>query len=381
MCAMPPGDDVEPVNNLGRRQQLIEERSHPLRHRCHHPSRLCCRHHRLPLCYLLSAVAHCHHDRAAIPPSIALPPPLPIKIVPPPSPSPITAASVHGDCHHNRVAVSPPVEPPPLLPNAIMPPLLPSLFVTPSSPIVTTVAHHDHAAVPPSMALLPLSPTAIALLSCNPASPLDALPPLHMPAGCHVGLVVIASSLITPPPLKAPARCPRRLSMHNPLVCPGWLSHHLAAATASQCAGLLSPRLSSRHPLVCPAWLSHHPSSRHHLSTRALHVRRRQSLLLIVIIVLPLCRRLPRWSKTAVRLRCSRRWLVVVSSVTPLPATASSTLRICQPRRCVIVDAFVAGCRPHVAGRLCLHLSPCHLLLAVVPRCLLILSAMVGCRF
>jgi hypothetical protein len=138
-----------------------------------------------------------------------------------------------------------------------------------------------------------------------------------MPAGCHVGLVVITSSLITPPPLKAPARCPRHLLMHNPLVCPGWLLHHLATATASQCAGLLSPRLSLRHPLVCPAWLSHHPSSRHHLSTQALHVQSQQSLLLIVIIVLPLCCRLLRWSQTAVRLRCSHRWLVVVSSVTP----------------------------------------------------------------
>jgi hypothetical protein len=137
------------------------------------------------------------------------------------------------------------------------------------------------------MALLPLSPVAIALLSCNLASPLDALPPLHMPTGCHVGLVVIASSLVMPPPLKAPARCPHRLSMHNPLVCPGWLLRHFATATASPCAGLLSPRLSSCHPLVCPAWFSRHPSSRHHLSTRALHVQRRRSLLLIVIIVPP----------------------------------------------------------------------------------------------
>jgi hypothetical protein len=138
-----------------------------------------------------------------------------------------------------------------------------------------------------------------------------------MPACCHVGLVVIESSLITPPPLKAPARCPRHLSMHNPLVCPGWLLRHLATAAASQCAGLLSPCLSSHHPLVCPAWLSHHPSLRHHLSTRALHVQHRRSLLLIVVIVLHLCCRLLRWSQTAVRLRCSRRWLVVVSSVTP----------------------------------------------------------------
>ncbi len=121
------------------------------------------------------------------------------------------------------------------------------------------------------MALFPLSPIAIVLLSCNLASPLDALPPLHMLSGCHVGLVFIASSLVTPPPLKAPARCPRHLLMHNPLVCPGLLSHHLATATASQCAGLLSPCLSSRHPLVCPTWLSRTPrrttTSQHKLST------------------------------------------------------------------------------------------------------------------
>jgi hypothetical protein len=52
-----------------------------------------------------------------------------------------------------------------------------------------------------------------ALLSCNLASPLDAPPPLHMPAGCHVGLVVIASSLVTPPPLK------RRLVVHVTSQC------------------------------------------------------------------------------------------------------------------------------------------------------------------
>jgi hypothetical protein len=148
------------------------------------------------------------------------------------------------------------------------------------------------------MALLPLSPVAIALLLCNLASPLDALPPLYMPAGCHIGLVVIASSLIMPPPLKVPARCPRCLSMHNPLVCPSWLLRHFTTATASPCAGLLSPCLSSRHPLVFPAWFSCHPLLRHHLSTQALHIQSQRSLLLIVIIVPPLCHCPPRWSQT-----------------------------------------------------------------------------------
>jgi hypothetical protein len=152
------------------------------------------------------------------------------------------------------------------------------------------------------MALLPLLPIVIVLLLCNLVSPLDVLTPLHIPAGCHIGLVVITSSLVTTPPLKAPARCPRCLLVHNPLVCPSWLSRHLATATTSQCAGSLSPCLSLCHPLVCLTWLSCHPLLRHHLSTQALHVRRRQSLLLIVIIVLPLCHFPPHWSQTAVRL-------------------------------------------------------------------------------
>ncbi len=63
----------------------------------------------------------------------------------------------------------------------------------PPSPIAATVAHRDCAAIPPSIAHSPPLPIGIALLSCNLASPLDALPPLNMPAGCHVGLVVLAS--------------------------------------------------------------------------------------------------------------------------------------------------------------------------------------------
>jgi hypothetical protein len=56
------------------------------------------------------------------------------------------------------------------------------------------------------------------------------------------------------------------LLMHHPLVCPGWLLHHLAVSTASQCAGSLSPHLSLCHPLVCSPRLSYHPSSHHRLS-------------------------------------------------------------------------------------------------------------------
>ncbi len=135
---MPPGDDVEPINNFLQRQQLVKVKSRPLRRRCHRPSRFCRCHHRLPLCCLLSAVAHCHCDCAAIPPSIVLLPLLPIKIVLPPSPSPIAAASIYGYCHHDHVTIPLPVEPPPLLPNGIMLPLLPSLFVTPA----VTHCHH-----------------------------------------------------------------------------------------------------------------------------------------------------------------------------------------------------------------------------------------------
>jgi hypothetical protein len=63
----------------------------------------------------------------------------------------------------------------------------------PPLPISATVPHRNCAAIPPSIAHLSLSPIAIALQSCNLASPLDALQPLNMPAGCHVGLVVLAS--------------------------------------------------------------------------------------------------------------------------------------------------------------------------------------------
>ncbi len=77
----------------------------------------------------------------------------------------------------------------------------------------------------------------------------------------------------------------------------------------------------------------------------------------------------------------AHRWLVVVSAVAPLPAAGLLAVRICHPRSCAIFNPFFAGCRPHVASRLCLHLLSCHHLLAVVPRCLLIFSAMVGCCF
>jgi hypothetical protein len=57
------------------------------------------------------------------------------------------------------------------------------------------------------------------------------------------------------------------LLMHHTLVCPGWLLHHLATATASQRAGLLSPSSSLCHPLVFLTWLSRHPFLHHHLSS------------------------------------------------------------------------------------------------------------------
>jgi hypothetical protein len=55
----------------------------------------------------------------------------------------------------------------------------------PLLPITTTIAHRDRAAIPLSIAHLPPSPIAIVLL-LRP-------PPLNMLAGCHVGLVVLAS--------------------------------------------------------------------------------------------------------------------------------------------------------------------------------------------
>ncbi len=55
----------------------------------------------------------------------------------------------------------------------------------PPSPITATAAHRNRAAIPPSIVHSPPPPIAIVLLSCPP--------PLNIPAGCHVGLVVLAS--------------------------------------------------------------------------------------------------------------------------------------------------------------------------------------------
>jgi hypothetical protein len=63
----------------------------------------------------------------------------------------------------------------------------------PQSPIADTIARFDCADIPPSIAHSPLLPIAIALLSCNLASPFDVPPPLNMLAGCHIGMVVLAS--------------------------------------------------------------------------------------------------------------------------------------------------------------------------------------------
>jgi hypothetical protein len=172
------------------------------RHRC--PLRLCCRHCHLPPCCLLSAIPHCHRNRAAIPPSIALSVSLPIAIVLPPLPSLVATAPVHGNCH-NCAAFPQSLAPPPLSPIAIVPPFfrLPSQHLP--SHIAATIAHHDCAAIPLSIALsLPL-PIAIALPLCHLASPLDAPLPLNMPAGCHVRMVAVAKPLVAPPSLMAPA--------------------------------------------------------------------------------------------------------------------------------------------------------------------------------
>ncbi len=73
---------------------------HPM-HRHHHcPLQLCRRHCRIPLCCLLSAVAHQHCNCIAIPQSIALQLLLPIRIVLLPFLSPVATATVHGNCHN-----------------------------------------------------------------------------------------------------------------------------------------------------------------------------------------------------------------------------------------------------------------------------------------
>jgi hypothetical protein len=47
----------------------------------------------------------------------------------------------------------------------------------------------------------------IALPSCHLVSPLDALPPLDVLAGCNMGLDVVTSPLVAPLPLNVPAGC------------------------------------------------------------------------------------------------------------------------------------------------------------------------------
>ncbi len=96
------------------------------------------------------------------------------------------------------------------------------------------------------MALLLLSPIAIALLSCNLASPLDGLPPLKILAGCHSGLVVVASPLVTPPPLKAPAHC------HFTSQCTNLLFAWLVVASPHRNHHLLMRWLVVTSPLILP---------------------------------------------------------------------------------------------------------------------------------
>jgi hypothetical protein len=119
---------------------VAEVKNRPLHHHHHHPLQLGCHHCLLPWRCLLSAVAHCHcFSAATIPPSIALHLPLPIKIVLPPSQSPIAAITVHGNCHCNCTAIPSSIAPPPLSTIAIVLPLLPSPIVT---PCITHCHHH-----------------------------------------------------------------------------------------------------------------------------------------------------------------------------------------------------------------------------------------------
>jgi hypothetical protein len=144
---------------------IVKVKSRPLhRHHYPHPLQLCCRSCHLPLCCLLSSFTHPHHNRATILSFIALLPLLPINILPLPSPSPIDAASVHGNCHRDPVAIPPPIEPPPLLPIAIVLPLLLSPFVTP------TITHCRHQCPSPSCRRPAVHGTVAAVAHCNCAA-------------------------------------------------------------------------------------------------------------------------------------------------------------------------------------------------------------------
>jgi hypothetical protein len=72
-------------------------------------------------------------------------------------------------------------------------------------PIAAINDHRNCVAILPSIALSPPSPTTIALPSCLLASSLDATPPLNVPNGCNMGLVVVTSPLIMPLPLNVQA--------------------------------------------------------------------------------------------------------------------------------------------------------------------------------
>ncbi len=97
----------------------------------------------------------------------------------------------------------------------------------------------------------------------------------------------------------------------------------------------------------------------------SLLVQRWESLLLVIVIVFTPCHSPPLLLPTAIHLRRSRWWLVVVSSVAPLPAAVFSAVRICPPHHCAIVDAFVA--------------CHCPLLRTIASRCPVALLTSVDC--
>jgi hypothetical protein len=250
----------------------------------------------------LSTIIHCHCDCTAVPPPIALLPPLPIAIMLPPLPSPIAAAAMHGDCHCAVAAVLPSIAPPPLMPIGIMPPLLLSPIMTPA------VAHHHHRCPSP-----PPSPITITLPSCHPLRIHRRHP---LPLRCHCATLYHLLML----------RCPSTCQL---VVMLDWLSFcHL-----SSCHHLSMHRLVTTSPLNAPPsslpWLVvASPCRCHCLSTHRL------------VVTLPL---IPPPS-------CSPRLVVLAPIVAPPPLIALAGCHVashCATLSFDLADFCTTHCRCH----------------------------------
>ncbi len=144
-----------------------------------------------------------------------------IAIVPPPLLSPIASAAIYGNCHCAVAAVLPSIAPPPLMPIGIVPLLLPSPIVTPT--VTHRLQHH-----PSQLRCHPSVYCAVATIThCNCTAIMppcvtawQAAAPQHADWLSHwTGCPCITSCCATT------SQCvgwlSRCLLMHHPLVCPG----------------------------------------------------------------------------------------------------------------------------------------------------------------